>query len=66
MTAVVITLFTLVASVFYYNSLLVLSNEWNKLIKDGILPKPQSQQFSQVAELVNARDTSPWGCSRPQ
>ena len=48
MTAVVITLFTLVASVFYYIGKHQERIEWNKLIKDGILPKPQSQQFSQV------------------
>jgi hypothetical protein len=40
MKAVIIILFVLVASVFFYIGKHQERVEWNKLIKDGILPKP--------------------------
>jgi len=40
MTGSIIILFVLVASVFFYIGKRQERIEWNKLIKDGILPKP--------------------------
>lgn len=40
MTALIITSFVFVAFVFYYIGKHQERIEWNKLIKDGILPKP--------------------------
>jgi preprotein translocase subunit SecG len=44
MTALIITLFVLVAFVFYYIGKHQERIEWNKLIKDGILPKPNKSE----------------------
>lgn len=40
MTALIITSFVFVAFVFYYIGKHQERIDWNKLIKDGILPKP--------------------------
>lgn len=40
MVVVIITLFVLVASVFYYIGKHQERVDWNNLIKEGILPKP--------------------------
>jgi preprotein translocase subunit SecG len=44
MTAVIITLFVLVAFVFYYIGKYQERIEWNKLIKNGTLPKPKKSK----------------------
>ncbi len=44
MTALIITSFLFVASVFYYIGKHQERIEWNKLIKDGILPKPNKSE----------------------
>lgn len=44
MTASIIILFVLVASVFYYIGKHQERIDWNKLIKDGILPKPNKSE----------------------
>jgi hypothetical protein len=44
MTALIITSFVLVAFISYYLGKHQERIEWNKLIKDGILPKPKQQE----------------------